>query len=134
MNRILPAALLASALAASMQARAKENIVVEQATRAAAQLPDEGRFPSLAGATGWLDSQPLTAADLGKEAAVVHSANGRIVYRFHARDLNLVMGPEIRGSSVRFRVRTRARKPSISASADPRWPAGSTSQLSCGLT
>ena len=30
---------------------------------------------------------------------------GRIVYRFHARDVNLVMGPAARGASVRFRVR-----------------------------
>lgn len=31
---------------------------------AAAELPIEGEFPSLGGATGWLNSQPLTAADL----------------------------------------------------------------------
>jgi thiol-disulfide isomerase/thioredoxin len=31
-------------------------------------------------------------------------AGGRIVYRFHARDLHLVMGPSLRGSSIRFRV------------------------------
>lgn len=31
---------------------------------AAAELPLEGEFPSLGGATGWLNSQPLTAADL----------------------------------------------------------------------
>ena len=30
--------------------------------------------------------------------------NGRVSYRFHARDLHLVMGPFSRGSSVRFRV------------------------------
>ena len=28
-----------------------------------------------------------------KEAAVLNKANGRIAYRFHARDLHLVMGP-----------------------------------------
>jgi Thioredoxin like C-terminal domain len=39
-----------------------------------------------------------------KQAAVSNSANGRIVYRFHARDLHLVMGPTARGASVRFRV------------------------------
>lgn len=31
-------------------------------------------------------------------------ANGRMVYRFHARDLHLVMGPAAPGTSVRFRV------------------------------
>jgi thiol-disulfide isomerase/thioredoxin len=34
----------------------------------------------------------------------LNAANGRIVYRCHARDVNLVMGPAARGSSVRFRV------------------------------
>ena len=35
---------------------------------------------------------------------MLNEANGRIAYRFHARDVNLVMGPAIRGTSVRFRV------------------------------
>ncbi len=39
-----------------------------------------------------------------KQAAVLNKANGRIAYRFHARDLHLVMGPAARGTSVRFRV------------------------------
>lgn len=41
---------------------------------------------------------------MGKQAAALNQANGRIVYRFHARDLHLVMGPGARGTSVRFRV------------------------------
>jgi thiol-disulfide isomerase/thioredoxin len=41
---------------------------------------------------------------IGKQATVLHQANGRIVYRFHARDLHLVMGPPAAGTSVRFRV------------------------------
>jgi hypothetical protein len=36
--------------------------------------------------------------------AALTAANGRIAYRFHARDLHLVMGPATPGSSVRFRV------------------------------
>jgi thiol-disulfide isomerase/thioredoxin len=39
-----------------------------------------------------------------KQAIVLNKANGRIAYRFHARDLHLVMGPAARGTSVRFRV------------------------------
>jgi len=39
-----------------------------------------------------------------KGATVLNKANGRIAYRFHARDLHLVMGPAARGTSVRFRV------------------------------
>jgi len=39
-----------------------------------------------------------------KDAVVLNKASGRIAYRFHARDLHLVMGPAVRGASVRFRV------------------------------
>ena len=39
-----------------------------------------------------------------KQATVLNKANGRIAYRFHARDLHLVMGPAVRGTPVRFRV------------------------------
>jgi thiol-disulfide isomerase/thioredoxin len=41
---------------------------------------------------------------MGTQATVLSSPNGRIVYRFHARDLHLVMGPSRQGNSVRFRV------------------------------
>jgi hypothetical protein len=36
----------------------------QQMTPAAVQLPFEGELPSLGGATAWLNSPPLTAADL----------------------------------------------------------------------
>jgi thiol-disulfide isomerase/thioredoxin len=41
---------------------------------------------------------------LGTHAAALNKANGRIAYRFHARDLHVVMGPRTRTQSVRFRV------------------------------
>ena len=37
-------------------------------------------------------------------ASVLNRAGGGIAFRFHARDVNLVMGPRARGSSVPFRV------------------------------
>ena len=37
-------------------------------------------------------------------ASVLNGADGRLVFRFHARDVNLVMGPPARGTSVPFRV------------------------------
>jgi thiol-disulfide isomerase/thioredoxin len=43
----------------------------------------------------WTVEKPLIA---------LNKPNGRIAYRFHARDLHLVMGPAARGASVRFRV------------------------------
>lgn len=39
-----------------------------------------------------------------REAAVLNQPVGRMVYRFHARDLHLVMGPQRPENPVRFRV------------------------------
>ncbi|HEX8032945.1 MAG TPA: thioredoxin family protein [Ktedonobacterales bacterium] len=41
---------------------------------------------------------------LEPEFTALNKPNGRIAYCFHARDLNLVMGPAARGASVRFRI------------------------------
>ena len=41
---------------------------------------------------------------IARNAAVSHETGGRVAFRFHARDLNLVMGPAVRGASVAFRV------------------------------
>jgi hypothetical protein len=38
------------------------------------------------------------------EHAVLNEQGGRIVYKFHARDLHLVLGPGADGRPVRFRV------------------------------
>ena len=40
----------------------------------------------------------------GRQATVLNTAPGRMVYRFHARDVHLVMGPSRPDSAVRFRV------------------------------
>ena len=54
----------------------------------------------------------------GKEAAVLNAADGRIAYRFHARDLNLIMGPAMRGASVRFRVLIDGQPPGAAHGVD----------------
>ncbi|MGB3643580.1 MAG: cytochrome c biogenesis protein DipZ [Mesorhizobium sp.] len=41
---------------------------------------------------------------VGKEQAALNESGGGIVYRFHARDLHLVLGPAADGKPVRFRV------------------------------
>jgi cytochrome c biogenesis protein CcdA/thiol-disulfide isomerase/thioredoxin len=38
------------------------------------------------------------------ERAVLNQKDGRIVYKFHARDLHLVLGPETDGKPVHFRI------------------------------
>jgi len=53
-----------------------------------------------------------------KQAAVLNKPNGRIAYRFHARDLHLVMGPAARGTSVRFRVLIDGRPPGAAHGID----------------
>jgi hypothetical protein len=53
-----------------------------------------------------------------KQSAVLNAANGRIAYRFHARDLHLVMGPAARGTSVRFRVLIDGQPPGAAHGTD----------------
>jgi thiol-disulfide isomerase/thioredoxin len=53
-----------------------------------------------------------------KQATVLNKANGRIAYRFHARDLHLVMGPAARGTSVRFRVLIDGKPPGAAHGID----------------
>jgi hypothetical protein len=48
----------------------------------------------------------------------LNGANGRITYRFHARDLNLVMGPAMPGAPVRFRVRIDDQPPGAAHGID----------------
>ena len=53
-----------------------------------------------------------------EQASRLNEANGRIVYRFHARDLHLVMGPSVLGAAVRFRVLIDGQPPGASHGAD----------------
>jgi len=51
-------------------------------------------------------------------ASVLNKANGRIAYRFHARDLHLVMGPAVQGTHVRFRVLIDGQPPGAAHGTD----------------
>jgi thiol-disulfide isomerase/thioredoxin len=53
-----------------------------------------------------------------KQSIVMNEPNGRIAYRFHARDLHLVMGPAARGASVRFRVTIDGQPPAAAHGDD----------------
>jgi thiol-disulfide isomerase/thioredoxin len=55
---------------------------------------------------------------IGRQATVLHQANGRILYRFHARDLHLVMGPGAGGAKVRFRVLIDGKPPGAAHGLD----------------
>jgi thiol-disulfide isomerase/thioredoxin len=43
--------------------------------------------------------------NVGAESAVLQEAPGKIAFRFHSRDLHMVLGPPKGGKSVRFKVR-----------------------------
>jgi thiol-disulfide isomerase/thioredoxin len=53
-----------------------------------------------------------------QEAAAPNKPNGSIIYRFHARDLHLVMGPQAPGTSVKFRVRIDGEPPGAAHGID----------------
>ena len=55
---------------------------------------------------------------IGKEDAVLNEPGGSIVYRFHARDLHLVLGPAADGKPVRFRVTVDGAAPGDSHGTD----------------
>ena len=74
-------------------------------------------MPSL---RGWALNYWALSGDwtVKKGAAAVNKAGGRIAYRFHARDLHLVMGPSAPGTSVPFRVLIDGRPPGAAHGTD----------------
>jgi len=52
------------------------------------------------------------------EAAALNTARGRIAYRFHARDLHLIMGPAVRRGAIPFRVLIDGRPPAADHGSD----------------
>jgi len=55
---------------------------------------------------------------IGRQATMLNKPNGRIAYRFHARDLHLVMGPAAPGTSVRFRILIDGQAPRAARGGD----------------
>ncbi|WP_385889555.1 redoxin domain-containing protein [Terrimonas alba] len=55
---------------------------------------------------------------LKKKHITLNNTGGKIVYRFHARDVHLVMGPTVKGASVRFRVSIDGKIPGNSHGTD----------------
>jgi len=52
------------------------------------------------------------------QSAVLSTANGRIAFAFHARDLNLVMGPGEQDRPVRFNLRIDGQEPGAGHGVD----------------
>jgi len=52
------------------------------------------------------------------QVASLDSAHGRIVYRFHARDVHLVLGPAANGKPIKFRVKIDGQAPGANHGVD----------------
>jgi thiol-disulfide isomerase/thioredoxin len=70
-SQLLIAAVLTGATGVSIMALTGDRNMLQQTTHAAAGLPVEGEFPSLGGATTWLNSQPLTPEGLRGKVVLV---------------------------------------------------------------
>ena len=55
---------------------------------------------------------------MGPQSIILNKANGKIVYRFQARDLHIVMGPAVTGTSIRFRIRIDGKPPAAGHGID----------------
>ena len=55
---------------------------------------------------------------VGGQPTELNEPGGRIVHRFHARDVNLVMGAQAGAGSVRFRVRIDGERPDSASGLD----------------
>jgi thiol-disulfide isomerase/thioredoxin len=72
-------------------------------------------YPTRLGLNDWALQGDWTVA---REAVALNTANGRIAYRFHARDLHLVMGPAVQGTSIRFRILIDGQAPGSAHGSD----------------
>jgi hypothetical protein len=48
---------------------------------------------------------------VGPEAGILRSSGGKVVFRFHARDFNMVLGPSEYGSPIAFTVKVDGHAP-----------------------
>jgi thiol-disulfide isomerase/thioredoxin len=102
--------------------RSPENYVgygrTQNFASAGGAAPDQRRVysaPARLGRNHWALSGDWT---VGRGAIVLNETSGRIAYRFHARDLHLVMGPAAPGASVRFRVLVDGQPPGAAHGLD----------------
>ncbi|HUI62039.1 MAG TPA: cytochrome c biogenesis protein DipZ [Steroidobacteraceae bacterium] len=125
----LPAAGIQPASAAGIQAAADEANVLSPETYVGYARAENFSSPS-----GFMPDQPNlyqapTRLDLNQwaltgswtvedEKATLGRTPGAILYRFHARDLHLVLGPGASGKPIRFRVRLDGADPGSSHGVD----------------
>jgi len=80
--------------------------------------PDRRRSFKAPGRLG-LNQWALTGEwSIGRQVTALHTPGGRLAYRFHARDLHLVMGPARGGAAIRYRVALDGRAPGAAHGID----------------
>ena len=55
---------------------------------------------------------------MGKEHVRLSKGQGKIIYRFHARDLHLILGPAVPGTYIKFRVLIDGKPPGLANGLD----------------
>jgi thiol-disulfide isomerase/thioredoxin len=58
------------------------------------------------------------AWDVGAESAMLQEAGGKIVFRFHSRDLHVVLGPAMKTRPIRYRVTLDGAAPGANCGVD----------------
>ena len=81
----------------------------------AALEPRSYVVPDLLGLNQWALSGEWT---VGRRASVLNRAEGRIAFRFHARDVHLIVGPPARDNPVPFRVLVDGKHPGAAHGLD----------------
>jgi thiol-disulfide isomerase/thioredoxin len=56
--------------------------------------------------------------NIGAESAVLQTAPGQITFRFHSRDLHIVLGPHKSGGPIRFKVKLDGAAPGTDCGSD----------------
>ena len=77
--------------------------------------PREYTVPQTLGLNQWALAGNWTVQD---RPVVLNEPNGRIAFRFHARDVNLIMGPPAKGKSIAFTVKVDGKPPGTSHGED----------------
>ena len=78
-------------------------------------MPRTYERPARLGLNEWALSGDWTVR---KGASALNKSGGSLAYRFHARDLHLVMGPATPGTSVKFRVLIDGKPPGAAHGVD----------------
>jgi hypothetical protein len=56
--------------------------------------------------------------NIGAESGVLQGAPGKIIFRFHSRDLHMVLGPPRNGKPIRFKVTLNGEAPGADCGVD----------------